>query len=407
MKGRIFYLIGAILSLSFFTHSIYAGEIKIGALVSISGSISSSGQESKAALDIASNDINDYLRSIGSEEQVELITFDTKASPDVALAKLKELADQGIKIVIGPMTSSEVEKCKSFADKNGIILISQSSTAPTLAIPNDNVFRLVPDDEQQAEVVAKLMEKDEIRFIIPFWRDDLWGNNLVSATKSQFTAIGGKVGKDVKYDVKTTDFSSKLKELNSEVEKAIKMYGNNGVGVYLISLNEVSDIFKEAQKYDALSKVKWYGSDGTALADVLVGDKDVAAFAQKVRFINPLYSGDITEARFRVGERVKAKLGRKPDSYAYAAYDALWIATTSIIMTGNTDDIKALKTAINKTANTYYGVTGWTALNEAGDRDNGNYSFWAVEKINGAFKWDNIAKFVYDPALEGIVIYLK
>ncbi len=408
MKGKILgWTMLVLFALCGFLAAANAEEIKIGALLSITGSISSSGQESDAALKIAVKDINDYLTSIKCKKRIKLVVLDTKADPDVALSKLQELAKDGIKFVIGPMTSGEVEKCKSYADKNGIILVSQSSTAPTLAIPNDNVFRLVPDDEQQAEVIAKLMWKDEIKFIVPIWRNDLWGNNLATATEKQFKKLGGQIGTDVKYDTKSTTFSAQLKNLNSQVESAIKRYGADAVGVYLISLNEVTTMFKEAKKYSALSKVKWYGSDGTALVDVIVQDSEVAEFAKQVRFVSPLYCGDITEERFRVGKRVEAKIGRKPDSYAYTAYDALWIITTSIMFVGETGDLKTFKKAIEKTANTYYGVTGWTALNEAGDRDNGNYSFWAVKKMDGSYKWDNIAKFIYDPALEGIVIYLK
>ena len=75
-----------------------------------------------------------------------MIIEDSQSDPSVSLEKIKQLAAKGIKIVIGPATSAAVQGIKEYADKNGIILISPSSTAPSLATAGDNLFRFVPDD---------------------------------------------------------------------------------------------------------------------------------------------------------------------------------------------------------------------------------------------------------------------
>ena len=91
----------------------------------------------------------------------------------------------GIRIVLGPDSSAEVEAVKAYADENGILLISPSSTAISLAIPGDNVFRFVPDDTQQAETIATLMWEDGIRAVIPIWRGDTWGDDLARQPAGQ------------------------------------------------------------------------------------------------------------------------------------------------------------------------------------------------------------------------------
>ena len=75
----------------------------------------------------------------------------------VSLENLKKLASKGIKIVIGPGTSAAVQGIIDYADKNGIILISPSATAPS-SEPGDNFFRFVPDDTHQAPAISELME---------------------------------------------------------------------------------------------------------------------------------------------------------------------------------------------------------------------------------------------------------
>ena len=94
----------------------------------------------------------------------------THTDPAFGIEELRDLASKGIRIVIGPSTSSELEAIKDYANNNGIILLSPSSTAPALAIPGDNIFRFVPDDTHQAEATTMWMWKDGVRVVIPMWR---------------------------------------------------------------------------------------------------------------------------------------------------------------------------------------------------------------------------------------------
>ena len=129
--------------------------VKIGALLPITGVSSSLGESEGAALKIATKDINEYLFKTHSSNGIELIIEDTQSNPSVSLEKIKQLAAKGIKIVIGPATSAAVQGIKDYADKNGIILISPSDTAPSLATAGDNLFRFVPDDSHQAQAISR------------------------------------------------------------------------------------------------------------------------------------------------------------------------------------------------------------------------------------------------------------
>jgi len=144
-------------------------EVVLGALLPLTGALSSSGESTQAALELAVRDVNEYLSDIGSETSVRLIVEDTETDPAVALEKLQNLAGKGVKIVIGPDSNTEVEAVKTYADENDILLVSQSSTAPSLTIPWDNIFRFVPDDTHQAEAIARLMWEEGVRIDIPIW----------------------------------------------------------------------------------------------------------------------------------------------------------------------------------------------------------------------------------------------
>ena len=383
-------------------------EVVFGALLSLTGSTSSMGESSEAALELAVEDINEYLLSIGSKTRISVIVEDTKTDPAVALEKLQSLAGKGVRVVIGPVCSAEVETIKAYAEENGILLVSASSIAPSLAIPGDNVFRFCPDATHQAEAVARLMWEDGVRVVIPLWRGDVWGDDLAKARKDSFEELGGTVVDGVRYSPTTEDFSTELGSLNSKVSQTIAQYGDvDSVGVYLLAFEEVVPIFIQAQNYTRISTVKWYGNNAVALDKELVSNAQAAQFAIRTGFPNPSYAVGKTEKYGPVEDQIREKIGRPPNNYAFAAYDALWVATLSYLATGRTNDSATLKKALQQTAGSYFGATGWTALNEAGDRKFGDYDFWAVREDNGAFLWERVASYHVDYGLPGRLIYKK
>jgi branched-chain amino acid transport system substrate-binding protein len=92
---------------------------------------------------------------------------------------------------------------REYANQHDIILISPSSTSPALSIANDNLFRFVPDDKNQAEFISNKMWDDGIRVVIPIWRSDTFGNELVKEMKRNFEKKGGLVMEGVAYHAHT------------------------------------------------------------------------------------------------------------------------------------------------------------------------------------------------------------
>ena len=119
--------------------------------------MSSSGESSHEALKVAVEDVNEYF--FKTNVRAQLIVEDTKTNPSSALEGLKSILGEkeDVRMIIGPATSAAVQGVKDYADKNDILLVSHSSTAPSLAIPGDNLFRFVPDDTHQGEAITKKM----------------------------------------------------------------------------------------------------------------------------------------------------------------------------------------------------------------------------------------------------------
>jgi len=95
-----------------------------------------------------------------------------------------------------------------------------------------------------------------------------------------------------------------------------------------------------------------------------------------------------------ISDRIKQKLGRAPDAFAFASYDAITVAYRALAKKDSANDFDALKEALTATAADYRGLTGLTTLNAAGDRASGNYDFWSVCLRAGEFVWVRTVAYV-------------
>ncbi len=176
-----------------------AAEVRIGALLSLTGSQSYNGRSIRAGLVAALDNINTYLTRHGYPVKIALDIIDTGSDADQALSGFNTLADRGIRFIVGPVTSAECQRVLSAANSRGVILLSPSSNAIQLAQPDDNLIRFVPSASLEAQALAMLLYEQGVRSLAIMARNDIWGSDLASRTASEFLALGGTVMTSVTY----------------------------------------------------------------------------------------------------------------------------------------------------------------------------------------------------------------
>ena len=352
------------------------GTIQIGGLLSLSGSGDSGGQMDAAAR-LAVDDFNAYLNQNGALWSLKWVSGDDRTDPEVALSIIQSMNLQGIDIVVGPDTSASLERIIDYAGANGMLLVSPSSTAPSLAIPGDAVFRLAPNDAGQGRALGKLLDSDGIGALVPLWRGDTYGDELRDAAARDFEGRGGVVQAGVRYDPTTPEHSLEVQLLNKYVAEASGRYGADRVAVLVIGFDEVESIIRTAAQYDNLKSVRWYG-DGSVAQSTLLDDEAAVGFLTGVEFraVQPLVSNGELGAYVR--NAVAADFGEDVSPYVYPAYDAVWIIGKAIEAAGGADT-SIVKAALPGVANQYTGALRSTQLDGAGDLDLVNYAVWSVE----------------------------
>ncbi|RJP30107.1 MAG: amino acid ABC transporter substrate-binding protein [Candidatus Omnitrophota bacterium] len=382
--------------------------LTVAALLPLSGSWSSQGQSSARVLEFAVEDINNYLAHEGSTLRVQVQIEDTQTNPAVALEKLQSIAAQNVsRIVIGPYTSANLQAVQQFANENNLLLISPSSTATSLAIPGDNIIRLVMNDAYQAKALATMMHSEKIKAVIPFVVNDVYGNDLLAAFKTYFEEMGGTVLDPILYDPATTDFAALVANLYEKVQNTVLQYGPFSVAVQLISFDEAADIFTAANQFDLLRSVRWFGCDANARFEAIRTNAETATFALQTEFTASTFSPEIDwiyppgQGRSQqcymenFYQRFYDTYGVGPTVYDYGTYDSLWLILWTYIGAGLDSPAFLLKPRLYATAAMTTGYCGQSTLNEAGDMKYGSYGFIQLYEKEGNYAWDYAAAYHY------------
>ena len=118
MKTFIKFIIISILSIiTFFQNSLSNEKIKIGLIVPLSGSYSKLGETIIKSVRLAINKIDD--------DRIEIIPKDTKSNPINSLKSSKELYEQGVRIVIGPVFNESTKYLDELKDMTFISLTNK------------------------------------------------------------------------------------------------------------------------------------------------------------------------------------------------------------------------------------------------------------------------------------------
>jgi branched-chain amino acid transport system substrate-binding protein len=365
------------------------GPVRIGALLPTTGALESYGVNSVETLSVAMSVLN-----ADNDRAVELLMENTNSDPATALARLRALHGEGIRVVVGPYSSSEVAAVIDFANESGILLLSPLSTAHILAIPDDALFRFTPDDIAEGVAVANLAWADGVRTIVLVIRDDVGNAGLGIAVRDAFEALGGTVVDGFVYGQDVTDFADEIASL--ETTAAALARPADEVGIYLAGFSEVRDLLETASASESLGSLRWYGSNSVALSSELLENEAASLFAIQIGYPNPILGlRAADEAAWRpVIERVHAEIGRDPDAFALAAYDALIVGHQALVNAGADADTEALKAALVSVANGSTGLTGPLTLNGAGDRALASYDFWGIcQDASGGFHWVRVATY--------------
>ena len=359
--------------------------VTVGALFPLTGNAGYYGAEATAITKMATADFNDYLAGLDASWRLEVDVRDTATDPPSALAAIEELHDIGVNTVIGPVTSANVEAVMAYANQNDMLVISPGSSAPELAVPGDNVYRLAPDDRGQSVALVKLLEDAGIGALVVVWRGDAYGDGVRDAVVGDF---GGVIHGGIRYTPDTDHMGLEALLLTEQVREAIDTYGADRVAVLMVSFEESIDLASVSAMRPALDDVRWFAAESVAQYFSLTEDPVASAFAESVNLTAAGILLDRGGLYDDIGAALSENLGWQPSSLAYTAYDSVWLVGLAMIEANGADIGETLPCVVSG----YDGAYAYSGFNEAGDLPPVNHAVLSV--IGG--QWVHVATHLAD-----------
>ncbi|MDR0605588.1 MAG: penicillin-binding protein activator [Bacteroidales bacterium] len=210
--------------------------ITIGAILPLTGQVSFTGVPIKNSIELFINEFNST-----SNTKVNVIYEDSQGDKNKAISAFQKLQLQGIKIIIGPVTSGEVLTVAPLAEKHQIVIFSPGSSASEITNFGEYVFRNELSDvygaKEQARLAIDILHWKNVGVL--YIQND-YGVGIANAFENEFKQRGGVIPISLAFASNTTDFRTHIMKYKNQQLNAI----------FIIAQAEYPQIVKQIREND-------------------------------------------------------------------------------------------------------------------------------------------------------------
>ncbi|MDR1747556.1 MAG: ABC transporter substrate-binding protein, partial [Spirochaetaceae bacterium] len=190
--------------------------IKIGGIFPLSGAVAVYGVEARNGIELAIEEINAAGGING--KQVALISEDDEGVPEKSVNAYKKLATRdGVKIIIGSLTSGCTAAVSSLAQAQKVILLAPAATMESITDAGDYVFRACFIDPFQGTVggvfAANTLGAQKAAVLYDVTND--YSVGLMENFVASFIAQGGTIVASESYGKDDKDFNAQLTKIKN------------------------------------------------------------------------------------------------------------------------------------------------------------------------------------------------
>lgn len=292
-------------------------QIKIGAIIPLTGPAASQGIYAAQALQMAEEDIN---RAGGINGwPVKIVVEDSQSSPSQGVTAFQKLASENASAVFSMLSSVSVPLSYE-AEKSKIPLVMSLVTAKNSTRGNAWAFRhYITADRDSAAMAAYLYSIGKAKVGIISINDEYGA----SSSQEFADAFAGRILATERFDARDADFRAQLAKIKDAGPDA----------VYLIGFDiHVINIVKQARELGINATLAT-----TTLLTTPATQKEVAPFADVIYGTAGEYNlpGNEKAAGFR--QRYADKFGQEPAAYAAYFYDSVMVIKEALEKSGGAE----------------------------------------------------------------------
>ncbi|TYC67101.1 ABC transporter substrate-binding protein [Stappia sp. BW2] len=307
-----------------------ADDTKIGVLMDITGPIANFIPPLQNAADLAVKQVNEQGGLLGGSAIA--VYGDTTGTAQGAVDAAQKLVNvENVPIIMGSlMSGTTIAAAEAAIIPAGVPQISPTATSPAMTTLEDGglVFRIVPSDNYQGEILAKMVLDEGLKKVALTYVNNDYGVGIGETFIDAYTAAGGEIVAEAKHEEKKDSYRSELASLakgDAEALVVIAYAGDSG-----------GKIVRQAIEGGLFTK--FIGTDG--LRDELL-IQNVGADALKTSFFSSPTSPAENPAQKALHDAFNAEYGEGADkAFVDQTYDATFLALLAIEKAGSTDRAK-------------------------------------------------------------------
>ncbi len=342
-------------------------DVEIGAILPLTGTSASIGEDQRRGLELAVEQINAQGGVVG--QKLHVIVEDSAGSPVTGLNAVRKLTQVNkVPLVIGDFSSSVTIPIGQYLVKNNLVHINISGTSTDVRKIGKTSYSVIGLDDISAKFSAEdaiALGYHKVAFVAP---DGAYGQGMAEQFTKSFEKAGGKVVSKVLY---TSGQPSYRRELQQIAKAHPDAYIYTSYGQDAIVLN------REAWEL-GLHKTPWYGM---YLTMAISGSDARYTDGQLGMEVAEKPQTGATETTFDYAGAYEKQFHEKPRSvYGSYAYDSIMLAAAAMTK-ANSAEPAPLIDAMKQVAPTFTGITG--TLNLDTDNQRQTQPYLKVKAMDG------------------------
>ena len=311
-------------------HAALAGDTKIGVLMDITGPIANFIPPLQNAVNLAIKQVNAQGGLL--DGNAVAVFGDTTGSSQGAVDAAGKLANiENVPVIMGAlMSGTTIAAAEAVAIPSGIVLLSPTATSPAMTGLKDKdlVYRLVPSDNYQGEVLAHMVMDAGIKKVAVTYVNNDYGVGIGQTFIAAYKKAGGEIVAEVKHEEKKDSYRSELATLAKGGATALVVVAYAG--------DSGGKIVKQSLEGGLFSQ--FIGTDGLR-DDLLI--KEVGADALKSSFFSSPTSPADNPAQKTLHDAFNAEFKEGADkAFVDQTYDATFLTMLAIEKAGSADRTK-------------------------------------------------------------------
>lgn len=350
-------------------------ELKIGALVTLSGAGAAWGQGMKNAAELAALEVNEKggLEVNGKRYKVSVVAYDDKYQANEAVTVANRLVfEDKVKYIIGPVGSAPALAIQPITEKNEVIVITLGFTAKALEPGKPFTFRPnVTTAEVSQPQIDWLVKNQGVKRVGALFPNDETGHQIAEDLKAAYAKAGADLAATEFFERDRVDFLPLLTRMTARGIDTIELDGNSPTTAGLI--------VKQAREIGFEGKIVRTGGPATQeIANVAGAEYTEGMFVHTP--INPELPSTKAYTELYAANYKHAMNGFSP-----AFYDGTKMLFEAMRRAGSVTDTVAVskEMAALKDFEGALGTLNWTGEQTYGINHQLNAPFYVAEVVDG------------------------